>query len=92
MSSLASTSTSTPAIKKTICYRFFCDQCIEVAELRTDQFHVRKGVGAGKDIDGSYDAGYSQTTATCPICNSEVSFCGNLEEAVRAKRIFKIVK
>ena len=78
--------------KKQGYYRSICPECLEKVDVPLKDVKEANNVGAGRDYDGSYDSGYSQTTLVCNICDSINKYNGTIQEQIKEKRLFKVFK
>jgi hypothetical protein len=78
------------ALKKLVLhYRFICKHCVEVSDVPEKDVRKVDGIGSGRDIDGSYDSGYSETRVKCTVCGEENRFSGSIDQSIKDERLFK---
>lgn len=70
-------------------YRLICSKCIQCVDIPQEAIQQSHNVGAGRDIDGSYDSGYSCYSLECPKCRHMNTRRGVLREHL-GQWIFKV--
>jgi hypothetical protein len=69
-------------------YRTVCPVCADFIELPEDAFKYRSGIGAGRDIDGSYESGFSETTVKCTTCGkTSLMKTGTIGDKIKNKEL-----
>lgn len=70
-------------------YRYICHSCYTVNDACLEDFTVKDGVGAGHDIDGSYDSGTSVCSVKCLFCNETTTWWDmTIATLIKKKYIF----
>ena len=77
-------------VTKQLYYRLICEHCIETFDIVAVKINSLKGIGAGKDYDGSYDSGRQQTHIRCPVCSQINVLEYSVEEGIKEKRLFRL--